>query len=67
MNKKFFPECTENFEVESLGVELNVRPVMTFNDLTDAEKAEFFGEFDSRGNYTLDLVFSMEDAIELTL
>jgi hypothetical protein len=57
MNEKFFLGLEDNFEVESRMIEFGVKP-MTFNDLSEIEKAELF--FD-----THKLIFSMEDALEL--
>ncbi len=50
---------TENFEVESKMIECGVKPSMTINDLTDAEKADFFTD-------KVELNFSLEDALEMT-
>ncbi len=59
MNEKFFLGLEDNFEIESRMIGFSVKSVMTFNDLSEAEKAEFFGEIENRVNYTRDLVFSM--------
>jgi len=58
MNEKFFLGTEDNFEVDSRMIENGTMPEMCINDLTDAEKAEFFGKV------TLD--FSLSDAIEMT-
>jgi len=62
-NEKNFIGLEDNFEVESRMIEFGVKPTMTFEDLSDAEKAEFFTEFYDRGNYNLD--FTIEDALEM--
>lgn len=58
MNTKNFLGLVDNFEVESRMIEFGVKPEMTVNDLTDVEKSEIFG--------TMELNFSLEDALELT-
>lgn len=35
----------ENFEVESNLIECGIKPSMSINDLSDAEKNEIFGDF----------------------
>lgn len=43
MNEKFYlgSEC-DNYEIESRMIENNVYSTTSINDLSDAEKAEFF-------------------------
>jgi hypothetical protein len=39
MNEKLY---IENFEIESLMIESGIKPIMTVDDLTDAEKENIF-------------------------
>lgn len=55
---KNFAALEDNFEVESRAIEFGMKPEMTFNDLTDSDKA-LFGD-------VMELTFTMEDALELT-
>jgi hypothetical protein len=57
MNEKFYLGYEENFEAESLMIENGVKPPMSINDLSDAEKAEFF-------NDPIDLKFAWKEAME---
>lgn len=58
MNEKFFLGFEDNFEVDSRMIETGMTPEMSISDLSDAEKAEFFG--------TVELEFNLGDAIEMT-
>jgi len=60
MNEKFFLGTDDNFEVESRMVETGMKPEMRIADLTDAEKAEIFGE------KTETVEFTLADALEMT-
>ena len=57
MNEKFYLDYEENFEAESLMIENSVKPSMSINDLSDAEKAEIF-------NDPIDLEFAWKEALE---
>ena len=58
MNEKFYlGTADENLEVESRMIETNVTPSRSINDLTESEKAEFYG---------VEVDFSMSDAFEMT-
>lgn len=59
MNEKFFLGTEDNFEVDSRMIETGTNREMRIADLTDAEKAEIFGE-------KVILEFSINDAVEMT-
>lgn len=50
----------ENFDVESLKIEFGIKPEMTVNDLTEAEKEEIFGK------NVVEVDFTLADALEMT-
>jgi hypothetical protein len=53
--KKFF--TSENLEMESRAIELGIKREMTFNDLSEDDKLDFFFK---------DEDFTLEDALEMT-
>ena len=53
--KKFF--TSENLELESRAIELGIKREMTFNDLSEDDKLDFFFK---------DEDFTLEDALEMT-
>lgn len=59
MNEKFFLGTDENFEVDSRMIETGMKPEMRIADLTDAEKAEIFGD------KVVEVEFTLEDALEM--
>ena len=49
----------DNVEVESRMIEFNIVNSMSFNDLTDVDKAEIFG------NSAMELNFNIEDTFDI--
>ena len=50
----------EDFEIESRMIEFGIKNSMTINDLSDAEKAEIFGN-----TKTIELNFEIENPLEM--